>query len=211
MLPFSQWFPTLSTSLGIMAKTEGQIEYANKQAFGLSQDELKGRSIFEFVEREYVEEFKQVISEVVQSQERKELVVIDRGHWIRLRIGPVIKGNQVVSLVLNSVVISEQIEFQEKLSHSEKMLRSILDESPEGIMLIDETGTVVEWNRAQEEIFGLKSDKAIGKKVWDIQYMFTPNLDSSRDIETIKNSYQKVFVATEHTNAIYQKVASPSK
>jgi PAS domain S-box-containing protein len=53
---------------------------------------------------------------------------------------------------------------------SEAKFRGIIEQSIDGITIIDETGTITVFNTAQERLSGIPGSKAIGRKVWDIQY-----------------------------------------
>jgi len=52
----------------------------------------------------------------------------------------------------------------------EQKLRSTIEESEDGIILVDEQGKIVEWSPAQERITGLKRAEALGRAFWDIQF-----------------------------------------
>jgi len=58
----------------------------------------------------------------------------------------------------------------------EMMFLNILKYSVDGIVITDETGTILHWNQAQEKIVNIKAEDAIGKKIWDIQYAAAPTL-----------------------------------
>ena len=58
----------------------------------------------------------------------------------------------------------------EKLRESEQKFRSIIEESVEGIILSDEQGSIIEWNRSLEQISGLKPDEVMGRPIWDVQF-----------------------------------------
>jgi PAS domain S-box-containing protein len=47
-------------------------------------------------------------------------------------------------------------------------VRSIIENSPDGIFLIDENATIIEWNKAQEKITGIKKRNIIGTSAWNI-------------------------------------------
>ncbi len=180
-------------TLIIMASREGRIEYSNRQAFGLSRSELLDESIFGFMKEEYVQEFKEIIADVIATQDTKYLVfATEDGTWNRLRIGPVITNNLVSSVVLIANDISDQIKAEEELSKNESMLRSLFNESPEGIMLVDEQGNIIKWNRAQEEIFQISREEVIGRKAWDIQYeLMTENRKQGLARESIVQSFME--------------------
>ncbi|MFW9932731.1 MAG: PAS domain-containing protein, partial [Candidatus Thorarchaeota archaeon] len=177
-------------TLIIMASTEGEILYVNKKAFGLSQSDLRGKSIHNFMTEEYQDDFRVIITEVIETQNEKQFEFREgEGTWVRLRIGPVVEKGEVVSLVFTSSQITEQIWAKEELHRRDEMLRSLFDESPEGISLINEDGTIIEWNKAQEDIFKLARTDAIGKKAWDIQYNFLqPERKSQISLESLRDS-----------------------
>lgn len=50
-----------------------------------------------------------------------------------------------------------------RIERSEARLRSVLTSAAEGIITIDEDGTIVEFNRAAEDIFGYSAQEAIGQ------------------------------------------------
>jgi len=65
------------------------------------------------------------------------------------------------------------------LRESEERLRSIVEQSSDGIVLTDERGAIIEWNRGQEQITGLKRADVLGRPLWDVQFQV-----SSRERDT---------------------------
>jgi PAS domain S-box-containing protein len=65
--------------------------------------------------------------------------------------------------------ITLRMQAQAATQESELKFRSFIEQSSEGILLLDEEGYVIEWNRALEELTGIGRDDAIGKAAWDIQ------------------------------------------
>jgi PAS domain S-box-containing protein len=73
------------------------------------------------------------------------------------------------------------------LRASEQKFRSFVEESSEGFTLVDEQGTIIEWNRACEEIRGLSADEVFGRASWDVQYeMLLPELRTPQHYERAK-------------------------
>lgn len=64
--------------------------------------------------------------------------------------------------------IRERLKFEAALQESEEKYRNIIENSVDGILLVDEEGTIQEWNHGLENIWGFTKDRVIGKKVWDI-------------------------------------------
>ncbi len=60
------------------------------------------------------------------------------------------------------------------LQESEQKFRSVVEQSSDGIVLIDEQGTIIEWNRGQEEISGLSTEDVIGRPLWEVQFQIAP-------------------------------------
>ena len=59
----------------------------------------------------------------------------------------------------------------EALRESEQKLRHIIEQAPDGIVLTDEQGAIIEWNPGMEKIVGLQREDAIGRKLFDVQYL----------------------------------------
>ncbi len=65
--------------------------------------------------------------------------------------------------------ITAHKQADESLRASEQKLRSIMEHMPDGIVLTDEQGTIIEWNRGMELITGWHKERALGKPLWDVQ------------------------------------------
>ncbi len=60
------------------------------------------------------------------------------------------------------------------LRKSEQKFRSLVEESSEGFTLVDEQGTILEWNHAREKMTGLSAEQVLGRALWDVQYDMLP-------------------------------------
>ncbi len=60
------------------------------------------------------------------------------------------------------------------LRKSEQKFRSLVEESSEGFTLLDEQGTILEWNRAREKMTGLSAEQVLGRALWDVEYDMLP-------------------------------------
>jgi len=70
--------------------------------------------------------------------------------------------DEVVAIVRD---ITERKRTEQKLRESEARVRSILETVAEGIVSIDDHGTVLSFNPAAEKIFGYTADEVIGRNV----------------------------------------------
>jgi len=66
--------------------------------------------------------------------------------------------------------VTEYKKTDEALRESEQKLRRIIEQAPDGVVLTDEQGTIIEWNPGMEKIVGLQQKETIGHKLWDVQY-----------------------------------------
>jgi PAS domain S-box-containing protein len=63
---------------------------------------------------------------------------------------------------------------QEALFDSENNLRKIVENSIDGVVMVDREGYIIMWNPGQERITGVSAGVALGKQVWDIIWALTP-------------------------------------
>lgn len=71
--------------------------------------------------------------------------------------------------------ITDQKRAEVAQRESEERLRSIIEQSIDGIVLVDSNGIVVEWNQGQAQITGLTADQVIGIPFWDVQFQVIPS------------------------------------
>jgi len=78
--------------------------------------------------------------------------------------------------------VTERKLAEEALRKSEELFRSLVEQSFDGIAILDEENRYVEWNGAMERITGIPRDEVLGQFYWDVQPRLimperrTPNL-----------------------------------
>ena len=95
------------------------------------------------------------------------------GTWRWVQLDMSIARDEAEGAHIARVVLSDITEAQEAklaLQASEEKLRSVIAQSTDGIVLVDQAGMVVEWNAAQASITGLARAAALGKPIWEMQY-----------------------------------------
>jgi PAS domain S-box-containing protein len=95
-------------------------------------------------------------------------------HWMRTSSRPVFEDGQVVGLTGVMTDITERKHAEEVLQQSEFKFRNIVENSQDGIILIDEQGNIIEWNKGQERITGFSRAEVLGRPMWDVQFQATP-------------------------------------
>lgn len=76
--------------------------------------------------------------------------------------------------ITNLLDITEARRAQDALQESEELFRTFIEQSADGLLISDERGQVIEWNQALTRIHGLTRQQALGKTLWDIQFMLLP-------------------------------------
>ena len=70
--------------------------------------------------------------------------------------------------------VTSKIMTERAIIESEEKFRSIIEQTVNGVILIDKNGVIVEYNHAQETITGYKREEIIGKYAWDFQTLIMP-------------------------------------
>jgi len=74
---------------------------------------------------------------------------------------------------------AELSRMNEALLKSEEKYRVIVENSLDGISLVDEAGVVLEWNAGQERITHIPRAEAVGQFIWDVQLRLSAQVPPS--------------------------------
>ncbi len=64
--------------------------------------------------------------------------------------------------------ITEQRLAISQLIEREEKFRTTVQQMTDGLVVIDEKGSVIEWNSAEEKISGIPAEKVIGRPIWEV-------------------------------------------
>lgn len=173
------------------------LEYAagNISEFVKDPDELLGTRIQEVPSREVSEIFDQAINQVRLT---KSMAVVeyclyrhDRKQCYEARLLPLLQ-DQMIAIIRN---ITEHKESEDRLRESERHLDSIIQGSPIPAFVISKDHRVIYWNRALEELTGLKGCELIGTdRQWTAFYTAQrpcmADLLVDQDFESISKWYK---------------------
>jgi PAS domain S-box-containing protein len=97
-------------------------------------------------------------------------------------------------VIVSIIDLTERKKAERALKESEAKYRGLIEQSAEGIILIDANGTLIEANPILERITGLGKGQAIGRKVWDLEYDMLPEATRSEDkLEGLRAKWQNAI------------------
>jgi len=134
------------------------LNTAVQKHLGLTEEEVKGRDCFQLIQG--LKEpcpgcTAQKALQTGQSQEG-ELATPDGRTWV-MRSSPIKDANQQVTGVVNVAVNITH------LKRTEEKLKNIIDFLPDATLVINKEREVIAWNRALEELTGIKSAEMLGQ------------------------------------------------
>jgi PAS domain S-box-containing protein len=189
---------------------EGRVVYLNSFAAELmksSPEKLIGRNCYDYMPLE--------IAEVRRAQNIKvfetgEPLVYrykfrDRDLFTRVfRISDSINNDYYLSIITTD--ITEVCSIDDALRESEQKFRSIFNNIIDGIILVNETGTITEWNRCAALNTGVRSEEAIGNKIWDIQYkIITKDLQKIYPLERLRSIWENLLVSIKDSETFVRE------
>jgi len=92
------------------------------------------------------------------------------GHeiWERASISPVLdEAGQVTHYVAVKEDVTEQRWTLRALAENEEKIRAMSEASQDGLIMLDDEGQVVFWNRSAEGIFGYSREEVLGRRLHD--------------------------------------------
>ncbi|MCX6138034.1 MAG: PAS domain S-box protein, partial [Ignavibacteriales bacterium] len=60
---------------------------------------------------------------------------------------------------------------EDALRESEQKLRTFIAQSPEGMVLLDESGSIIEWNAEAERLSGVQRSQVLTRKMWEVEHL----------------------------------------
>ncbi len=166
------------------------INPAGTQMTGLTEDDYIGKTHTELgMPEKLAEEVDNLLKMVFETGKTKTFefeILTPEGikYYYSYNIPEFDEGGNVKSVLAIAHDITERKMIEEELIKSEKKFRATIEESNDGIMLINEKWKIIEWNYAMEEITGIKREKILGSFFWD--FMFNVLIDERKTPEMHK-------------------------
>jgi len=124
----------------------------------------------------------------------------NRKHFFDLEISPFLDwDSKKISKIITLHDITERKAAEENLRKSEEKFRNLIKQSIDGIIIIDESGCINEWNHGMEQATGIKKEAVINMPAWEMytQYLYV----NHKNPDELYNLKEKFLDALETGNA----------
>jgi PAS domain S-box-containing protein len=164
-------------------ETVQMINERGCETLGLPEQDIVGANWFDqFVPEQHRERtrqtFRSLMSGDVGSSEYFENLIVDSAGIARVVAwnNVVLRDDDgtIVGTLGSGKDVTEQRQAQAAQRESEARLRNIIEQSIDGIALVDSDGLLVEWNKGQSAITGIPADNALGRPFWEVQCETVP-------------------------------------
>ena len=136
---------------------------------GRSKEEIVGKTVFEVAPPELAEKYRAMDLELLQesgTQAYETQLQDARGDFHQVifhKAGLLDAQGSVIGIIGAVFDITQRKEAEENLKASHHRLHQIIEFLPDATFVIDKEGRVVAWNRAIEELTGVKAEDILGK------------------------------------------------
>lgn len=150
----------------------------NDMKFAYDADIKEGENLLEYVSKE---EDRKLLKENIDRALKGESVTVTRTFgdanlaYYEVFFNPIINDRDLIigctGLARN---ITERINVEQALKESETKFREIIDQIYDTIIVFNEQGEIIIWNKGAEHLSGMKAEDVLNRHIADIQYQFTP-------------------------------------
>jgi two-component system CheB/CheR fusion protein len=153
----------------LMLEQNLSIRLFNPQAsklFNLIPTDV-GRPISDLKPRLLVPDLDQLATEVLETFAHSERDVQHQdGRWYHLSVRPYrTKDNKIDGVVVTVVDVDTIKRSEQQRAEAERRLRTLVETAADGIVTIDEKGTIQSFNAAAEHLFGYTVAEVVGRNV----------------------------------------------
>lgn len=202
-----------------VSNTDGRIIFSSKKALELfgyvEDDDLEKMTIMDFVAPKSREIAYSKLLKILNTGEYDSNVFTVKrkdGTEFEAEVSASIYNNsagKLEGLIIVCRDITEKLEIERKLKEEHIRRKILIDESGDGIVVLDENGKVFETNKKFAEMLGYTIDELMSKYVWDwdikipkeqIQFLIKDADERGHHFETIHKRKDGTFFDVELSN-----------
>ncbi|MGE0090769.1 MAG: PAS domain S-box protein [Bacteroidales bacterium] len=188
--------------LPVFFKTKTGVYIGCNEAFAkfenVPKEKIIGSTLFGIISdqrmQEYREHDKQVIEQKKLIVRQKTVTVNNKEHHIEIHksIFTDITKNEpaIVGIIIDN---TERINYELSIKESEKKLRSFINQSYEGIIIIDRKGKVLEWNNSIEKLTGITSNEALNNDFLSLTTSIFPVYKDPKKLAVFRNQLNSLL------------------
>jgi PAS domain S-box-containing protein len=98
--------------------------------------------------------------------------------------------------------ISDRKKTEQSLKDNEVKFKEIIDQINDALIVFDEQGKIIIWNKGAEQVIGLKAEDTLNRSIVDVQYQLTP--PSIRDKALIESGIESII--TRQTPDVFNQI-----
>jgi len=178
----------------IITDLEGRLLKASSTSFQMfgreHEDEILGHNVHEFIvpeDRERASTSIALMFQGIMTGPAEYTGIRPNGNTFSFEANAeFIKSNdgQPLNIVFVIRDITERKLAEKALKESDEKFKEIVSQTNDGVVVFDEQGKIVVWNKGAEKIFELSADNAINKNLADIQFqLYVPGFKEKDLIE----------------------------
>ncbi|ADI74581.1 signal transduction histidine kinase [Methanohalobium evestigatum Z-7303] len=154
------------------------VNRAGREILGYSKNELKGKTLFEFIPKRYALEVDKVIKGLMFQRnvsliEYFETAIVNRNLEKRIIAwnGRIVKNDdyEITCILISGNDITERKNTEKSLEMSEKRYRLLFENAGDAIFIIDTEGNIIEANKVAANMHGYTVSELIGSNIMDIE------------------------------------------
>lgn len=181
--------------------------------FGLPLEKVIGKSYGDFHSEVATKEFVDIAERVFETGEpiQHEHKSERDGQFFLRTFSPVKSpdGEETITVTVVSKNITDRKQIEEKLKESEQRLHNVIQGSPIPAFVIGQDHKVVYWNRALEELSGIRAEEIIGtKEQWKAFYReerpCLADLLVDQELEVIPRWYPDKYIKSSLIKEAYE-------
>ena len=181
-----------------------ELNHSAAQMLGKERSRLVKSSFGFFVSENTRPVFNHFLEKVFTSKDKEtcELILTREDNTsINLQMEGVFSDNNDQCLI-SVVDISRHTQAEQELKESETKFKEIINQINDAIVVFDQQGKIIVWNRGAEQISNLKAHDALNSNIIDIQYQFAPK--GLKDKTQIENSLNGIL--TLKTPEVFNRI-----